>query len=94
MSAEIDRELVGVFEGRKGAIGVVARASPGWYLDWLARREPGTLDLVILGDVDDPRAGDVLRAALDHPDWLHRHHAGESLARRRNRVSPHADGPS
>jgi hypothetical protein len=125
--SEIDRELVGVFESRKGAakrlaalgpaafdrvfhlyhstelperlrvlIGelqresvdlwahassTVARANPGRYLDWLARRAPSTLDLVILGRVDDPRAVGVLRAALEHPDWLHRHHAERSLAR-------------
>ena len=130
MSAEIDHELTGVFEYRKGAakrlaklgpaafdrvfdlyhsvpaelperlqarigelqresidlwahaIGTVARANPAKYLDWLAGREPSTLDLVILGDVDDPRASTVLGQALDHPEWLHRHHAEQSLARR------------
>ncbi len=128
MSAEIDRELIGIFEFRRGAakrlaklgpaafdrvfhlyhstdlpprlselggelgrqcvdlwaeaIAAVARANPGKYLDWLDGREPTTLDLVLLGDVADPRASTVLRRALDHPEWLHRHHAEESLARR------------
>lgn len=128
MSAEIDRELIGIFEYRRGAakrlgklgpaafdrvfqlyhstevpprlselagelgresvdlwaiaIATVARANPGKYLDWLDGREPSTLDLVILGDVDDPRASTVLRRALDHPEWLHRHHAEESLVKR------------
>lgn len=129
----IDRELIGVFEYRKGAldrlaalgpaafdrvfqlyhsrpadyperlqdliarlkresvdlwafaIGAVAQANPGKYLDWLAGREPSTLDLVILGDVDDPRASAVLGQALGHPEWLHRHHAKESLAKRGER---------
>jgi hypothetical protein len=131
VSDEIDRELIGIFEYRKGAaerlaklgpaafdrvfhlyhstdipprlselggqlgrecvdlwayaISTVARANPGKYLDWLTGREPSTLDLVILGTVDDPRASTVLRAALDHPEWLHRHHAEESLARRGER---------
>ena len=128
---EIDRELVGIFEFRRGAadrlaklgpaafdrvfhlyhstdipprlselgselgrqcvdlwaeaIAAVARANPGKYLDWLSGREPSTLDLVLLGDVDDPRASTVLRASLDHREWLHRHHAEESLARRGER---------
>lgn len=128
MSDEIDRELIGIFEFRKGAarrlaklgpaafdrvfhlyhstelperlqaliselqresidvwayaIATVAKANPAKYLDWLDGREPSTLDLVILGDVDDPRTSTVLRAALDHPEWLHRHHAEQSLARR------------
>ncbi|MFI7678354.1 hypothetical protein [Actinophytocola sp. NPDC049390] len=128
MSDEIDRELIGIFEFRKGAadrlaelgpsafdrvlhlyhstdipprlselggqlgrqcvdlwaeaIAAVARANPGKYLDWLTGRQPSTLDLVLLGDVDDARASTVLRAALDHPEWLHRHHAQESLVRR------------
>lgn len=131
MSAEIDHELVGIFEYRKGAarrlaalgpaafdrvfhlyhstelperlqalvselqresidlwayaISTVARANPAKYLDWLTGREPSTLDLVILGDVDDPRVTAVLRRALDHPEWLHRHHAERSLARRGER---------
>lgn len=131
MSAEIDHELIGIFEYRKGAakrlaklgpaafdrvfglyhstelperlqariselqresidlwayaIGTVARANPAKYLDWLAGREPSTLDLVILGDVDDLRASTVLRHALGHPEWLHRHHAEQSLAKRGER---------
>jgi hypothetical protein len=126
--SEIDRELIGIFEGRRGAgrrlaklgpaafdrvfslyhstelpprlrelvaelrresvdlwaeaIGLVAVANPAKYLDWLTGREPTTLDLVLLGHVDDPRATAVLRAALSHPDWLHRHHAEEALVRR------------
>jgi hypothetical protein len=128
LSDEIDRELIGIFEFRKGAakrlaklgpsafdrvvhlyhstelpprlselgselgrqcvdlwaeaIFAVARANPGRYLDWLDGRAPSTLDLVILGHVDDPRASTVLRGALDHPEWLHRYQAEESLARR------------
>lgn len=128
MSDEIDRELIGIFEFRRGAakrlaklgpaafdrvlhlyhstevperlsqlggelgrqcvdlwaeaIAAVARANPAKYLDWLDGREPSTLDLVLLGDVDDPRASTVLRRVLGHPEWLHRHHAEESLARR------------
>jgi hypothetical protein len=131
VSDEIDRELIGIFEFRRGAarrlaalgppafdrvfhlyhstdlpprlselggelgrqcvdlwaeaIAAVARANPGKYLDWLDGRAPSTLDLVLLGDVADPRASTVLRAALDHPEWLHRHHAEESLARRGER---------
>jgi hypothetical protein len=128
VSDEIDRELIGIFEYRRGAakrlaalgpaafdrvfwlyhstevparlselagqrgrqsvdlwaeaIAAVARANPGRYLDWLDGREPSTLDLVLLGDVADPRATTVLRSALGHPEWLHRHHARESLDRR------------
>ncbi|MBB4908053.1 hypothetical protein [Actinophytocola algeriensis] len=128
MNDEIDRELIGIFEFRKGAaerlaklgpsafdrvvhlyhstelpprlselgselgrqcvdlwaeaIFAVARANPGRYLDWLDGRAPSTLDLVILGHVDDPRASTVLRGALGHPEWPHRHQAEESLARR------------
>lgn len=76
---ELQRESVDLWAF---AIAAVARANPGKYLDWLAGREPSTLDLVILGDVDDGRASSVLRAALRHPEWLHRHHAEQSLARR------------
>lgn len=80
--AELGRRCVDLWAY---AISTVARANPGKYLDWLTGRTPSTLDLVILGDVDDPRASTVLRAALGHPEWLHRHHAEESLARRGER---------
>jgi hypothetical protein len=89
LSDEIDRELAGIGELRREsidlwahAIGTVARANPARYLDWPAGRAPSTLDLVVLGDVDGPRASTVLGRALGHPDWLHRHHAAESLVRR------------
>jgi HEAT repeat protein len=62
------------------AISAVAWANPGLYVDQLG--EPGTLDVVILGDIDDPRVVGVLRRALDSPEWLIRYHAVRSLAKR------------
>jgi HEAT repeat protein len=63
------------------AISVVAWANPGIYVDQLAER-PGTLDVVILGTIDDPRVVGILRSALGHDDWLVRYHAVRSLAAR------------
>jgi hypothetical protein len=76
---ELQRESIDLWAE---AIATVAVANPGRYLDWLENREPTTLDLVILGRTDDRRATGLLRTALAHDDWLHRHHAAESLARR------------
>jgi hypothetical protein len=77
--SQLRRESIDVWAE---AVGRVAVANPGKYLDWLTGREPTTLDLVLLGHVDDPRATAILRAALSHSEWLHRHHAEEALVRR------------
>ena len=62
------------------AISVVAWANPGIYVDQLG--EPSTLDVVILGTIDDPRVVGILGGALDREDWLIRYHAVRSLAAR------------
>ncbi len=62
------------------AISVVAWANPGLYVDQLD--EPGTLDVVILADIDDPRVVGILRQALESSEWLIRYHAIRSLAKR------------
>jgi HEAT repeat protein len=43
---------------------------------------PGTLDVVILAMIDDPRVVGRLRRALDSDEWLVRYHAIRSLATR------------
>ena len=63
------------------AISVVAWANPGIYVDQLGER-PGTLDIVVLGTIDDPRVVRILRRALDREEWLIRYHAVRSLAAR------------
>lgn len=62
------------------AISVVAHANPGMYVDQLG--EPGTLDVVILARIEDPRVVGILRRALDRDDWLIRYHAVRSLGAR------------
>jgi HEAT repeat protein len=62
------------------AISVVAWANPGMYVDQLG--EPGTLDVVILATIEDPRVVGILRGALDRDEWLIRYHAVRSLAAR------------
>jgi HEAT repeat protein len=62
-------------------IAVVAWANPGIYVDQL-EEPPGTLDVVILGSIDDPRVVGILRRALGSEEWLVRYHAVRSLAQR------------
>ncbi len=62
------------------AISSVAWANPGLYVDQLT--ELRTLDIVILGDIDDPRVVEILSEALDSDEWLIRYHAVRSLAKR------------
>lgn len=63
------------------AISVVAWANPGRYVDRLDEL-PGTLDVVILGTIEDSRVVGILARALHRDDWLVRYHAVRSLGKR------------
>jgi HEAT repeat protein len=63
------------------AIAAVAWANPRLYVDQLGA-QPGTLDMVILARIEDPRVVAILRRALDCDDWLIRYHAVLGLAAR------------
>lgn len=75
--AELKRESMDCWAH---AITAVAWANPSLYVDQLST--PNTLDIVILGDIDDARVVDILRTALDSTEWLIRYHAVRSLAKR------------
>ncbi len=75
--AELKRESIDCWSH---AIASVAWANPALYVDQLT--ELDTLDVVILGDIDDPRVVEILAGALDSDEWLIRYHAVRSLAKR------------
>ncbi|MBV1850727.1 HEAT repeat domain-containing protein [Catellatospora tritici] len=62
------------------ALWVAATMDPAQYLARLPRKI-STTHLVILGDVDDPRAVEILCEHSGHRDYLHRCNAVRSLAK-------------
>lgn len=63
------------------ALAVVAAAEPAAYVDTIADRSLGVLELSVLGGVHDPRTAGILCRHLDADDWLVRLHAVRSLRR-------------
>jgi HEAT repeat protein len=68
-------------DGVTGALSLVAAAAPTAFMDAIADKEMSRTLLMILGDVDDPRATVVLSQHLDDQDWISRYHAVNSLVR-------------
>ncbi len=64
------------------AIAITAVCAPSAFVDAVADLDASTLLLAILGDVDDPRASEILCRHLDDEDWLSRYNAVASLGRR------------
>ncbi|MDI1461015.1 HEAT repeat domain-containing protein [Catellatospora sp. KI3] len=71
------RELV---DGWSAALHVAATLAPEEFLARLPGRV-GTTEIVILGDIDDSRATDILREQAEHEDFLHRVNAVRALAK-------------
>ncbi|GAA2364785.1 hypothetical protein Cme02nite_32470 [Catellatospora methionotrophica] len=70
------RDLV---DGWSAVLHLAASIAPEQFLAQLPRRV-GTTEIVILGDIDDPRATKILREQARHPDFLHRCNAVRALA--------------
>lgn len=63
------------------AVAVVAAAHPSAFMDELPPGPPSLHVLVILGEVGDPRAVDVLLAHVRNRDWLVRYNVVAALRR-------------
>ena len=74
-----DREAI---DRWASAIALAAVAAPSAFIDAISGGAISTMLLAILGDVDDPRATDILREHVDDEDWLVRCNAVTSLRRR------------
>jgi hypothetical protein len=73
-----DRELV---EAWAGALGAAAAADPQAFVAAVAEREVGTIEVAILGGLDDARATRLLCEHARHRDWLMRRTAVAALGR-------------
>lgn len=71
------RELV---DGWSNALHIAALVSPGEFLAQLPH-SIGTTEIVILGDIHDPRATRILCEQVRHKDFLHRFNAVRALAK-------------
>ncbi|MEV4418192.1 HEAT repeat domain-containing protein [Catellatospora sp. NPDC049609] len=71
------RELV---DSWSAALHIAASVAPEEFLAQLTSRV-GTTEIVILGDIDDPRATHILCEQARHEDFLHRVNAVRALAK-------------
>jgi HEAT repeat protein len=74
-----DREAI---DRWASAIAIAAVAAPSAFVEAIADLDQSTMLLAILGDIDDPRATQILCRHLDDDDWLSRCSAVASLGRR------------
>lgn len=74
-----DREAI---DRWASAIALTAVAAPSAFIDAISGEDISTMLLAILGDIDDPRATDILCDHVDDDDWLVRCNAVTSLRRR------------
>jgi hypothetical protein len=67
-------------DGWAAVLYIAATVLPEEFLTRLPRHI-GTTEIGILGDIDDPRATDILCRQARHRDWLHRSNAISALAK-------------